>query len=113
VYAGGEGDSGNTLRGNTANDNARNGIYAFGATENTFEANKMFGNAILDARDDARDRNIWNANQCVTDFPCPHTPHAAQSKASRSNTGSLLRRVEAPNSLGAGATRPPQEILLG
>ena len=23
--------------------------------ENTFEANKMFGNAILDARDDARD----------------------------------------------------------
>ena len=25
----------------------------------------MFGNAILDARD----RNIWNANQCVTDFP--------------------------------------------
>ena len=37
--------------------------------ENTFEANKMFGNAILDARDDARDRNRWNANQCVTDFP--------------------------------------------
>lgn len=37
--------------------------------ENTFEANKMFGNAILDARDDARDRNIWNAIQCVTDFP--------------------------------------------
>ena len=69
MYAGWEGDSGNTLRGNTANDNARNGIYAFGATENTFEANKMFGNAILDARDDARDRNIWNANQCVTDFP--------------------------------------------
>jgi len=37
--------------------------------ENTFEANKMFGNAILDARDDARDRNLWSANQCVTDFP--------------------------------------------
>jgi parallel beta-helix repeat protein len=65
VYAGWEGDSGNTLRGNTANYNARNRIYAFGATENTFEANKMFGNVILDARD----RNIWNANQCVTDFP--------------------------------------------
>jgi parallel beta-helix repeat protein len=65
VYAGWEGDSGNTLGGNTANDNARNRIYAFGATENTFEANKMFGNAILDARD----RNLWNANQCVTDFP--------------------------------------------
>ena len=65
MYAGWEGDSGNTLRGNTANDNARNGIYAFGTTENTFEANKMFGNAILDARD----RNLWNANQCVTDFP--------------------------------------------
>ena len=56
MYAGWEGDSGNTLRGNTANDNARNGLYAFGATENTFEANKMFGNAILDARDDARDQ---------------------------------------------------------
>ena len=69
MFAGWEGDSGNTLRGNTANDNARNAFYAFGATENTFEANKMFGNAILDARDDARDRNIWNANQCVTDFP--------------------------------------------
>ena len=55
MFAGWEGDSDNTLRGNTANDNARNGIYAFGATENTFEANKMFGNAILDARDDARD----------------------------------------------------------
>lgn len=65
MYAGWEGDSGNTLRGNTANDNARNRIYAFGATENTFEANKMFGNAILEARD----RNIWNANQCATDFP--------------------------------------------
>ena len=58
MYAGWEGDSGNTLRGNTANDNARNGIYAFGATENTFEANKMFGNAILDARRRPRQKHM-------------------------------------------------------
>jgi hypothetical protein len=29
----------------------------------------MFSNAILDVREDARARNIWIANQCVTDFP--------------------------------------------
>jgi hypothetical protein len=49
VYAGWEGDSGNTLRGNTANDNARNGIYAFGATgeESFHEVVKSYGSMFL------------------------------------------------------------------
>ena len=49
MYAGWEGDSGNTLRGNTANDNARNGIYAFGATgeESFHEVVKSYGSMFL------------------------------------------------------------------
>ena len=29
----------------------------------------MFGNGLVDARDQARDRNTWIANRCSTDSP--------------------------------------------
>ena len=45
---------------------------AAGATNNTFEANQMLGNGIIngvDARDDARASNLWRGNICLTDVP--------------------------------------------
>jgi parallel beta-helix repeat protein len=65
-------NSGNILRGSVAARNGRYGVYAQGATGNLFEANQMFGNGVLDARDEARESNTWIANQCATDFPAGH-----------------------------------------
>ena len=62
-------NSGNTLRGNIAERNGEYGIYAQGASSNVFEANRMLGNGVLDARDDAPLTNAWIANECLTDFP--------------------------------------------
>jgi hypothetical protein len=73
------GNSKNTINGNVSNANARNGIYAEGATGNAFAANSMNSNGTanppnlppiyFDARDDARAWNTWIGNQCLTDFP--------------------------------------------
>jgi parallel beta-helix repeat protein len=75
------GNAGNTVRGNIAERNGRNGIYAQGAIGNLFEANSMSGNGTgsfvppgVDARDgDDPNRtmllNTWVGNQCLTDFP--------------------------------------------
>jgi parallel beta-helix repeat protein len=63
------GNTGNLLSSNVAERNRRYGIWAEGATGNTFEENRMLGNATLDARDDARASNTWTANHCFTDFP--------------------------------------------
>jgi parallel beta-helix repeat protein len=65
----GPGTSENVVRGNVADENGRNGIYALGAIANLFEANQMLGNAVYDARDDNRAANTWSANDCLTDFP--------------------------------------------
>ena len=62
-------DAGNLVQGNTAERNRRYGIYAQGAKGTLFQANTMLANGVLDARDDARDANIWAASQCQTDFP--------------------------------------------
>jgi parallel beta-helix repeat protein len=65
-----EGDNtANVFRGNVAERNDRYGIYTQGATANLFEANYMFGNGVLDARDEARESNTWSGNHCATDFP--------------------------------------------
>src|SRR5215217_2976904 len=65
----GLGNSGNVLRGNVVDRNGRYGIYAQGAIANLFEANRMFGNGVLDARDDNRAANTWSGNSCLADFP--------------------------------------------
>jgi parallel beta-helix repeat protein len=62
-------NNGNDLQGNLAERNGEYGIYAQGAIGNLFEANRMFGNAVYDARDDNRAANAWSANECLTDFP--------------------------------------------
>ena len=62
-------NNGNDLQGNLAERNGEYGIYAQGAIGNLLEANRMFGNAVYDARDDNRAANAWSANQCLTDFP--------------------------------------------
>jgi nitrous oxidase accessory protein NosD len=71
-------NTGNQVRNNVTERNGRNGIYAarvvlagqpFAPSENTFEGNRMVGNAEFDARDDARELNTWTGNQCVTDSP--------------------------------------------
>jgi parallel beta-helix repeat protein len=59
----------NVLRGNVAERNGEYGIYAQGAIQNLFEANRMLGNGVLDARDDNRAANTWIASQCLTDYP--------------------------------------------
>jgi parallel beta-helix repeat protein len=72
------GNAGNVVRGNVADRNDRNGIYAQGAVGNVFEANSMSANGVsadgmpprgFDARDDNRTTNTWIATDCVTDFP--------------------------------------------
>jgi parallel beta-helix repeat protein len=69
------GNTGNLVRGNTVTNNGSNGIrVADGATGNTFEANQMLGNGrivttAVDARDDAREFNVWRGNLCLTDIP--------------------------------------------
>ena len=63
------GNSGNTIDHNTADDNGDTGIYSMGATGNSFLLNSMFGNTILDARDDNRPANTWSGNSCNTDSP--------------------------------------------
>lgn len=63
------GSNGNTIHSNLAERNGRYGIYAQGAVQNVFEANRMFGNGVYDARDDNRTANAWSANDCLTDFP--------------------------------------------
>ena len=65
----GLGNSGNVLRSNVVDRNGRYGIYAQGAIANLFEANRMFGNGVLDARDDNRAANTWSGNSCLADFP--------------------------------------------
>jgi parallel beta-helix repeat protein len=62
-------NSGNVLRGNVAERNGEYGIYAQGAIANLFEANRMFGNGVYDARDENRAANTWSGNHCLTDFP--------------------------------------------
>jgi parallel beta-helix repeat protein len=62
-------NNGNVLRGNVAERNGEYGIYAQGAIANLFEANRMLGNGVLDARDENRAANTWSANHCLTDFP--------------------------------------------
>jgi len=64
----------NLVRGNKITNNDKDGIrVAAGATGNTFEANEMLGNGngttTVDARDDAREFNLWRGNVCLTDFP--------------------------------------------
>jgi parallel beta-helix repeat protein len=69
------GNTNNTISGNVTDSNARNGIYAAGATGNRFEGNEMLGNGTVptlggvDARDDLRASNTWTGNACVTDIP--------------------------------------------
>jgi parallel beta-helix repeat protein len=63
------GNTDNTIDYNKADDNGQIGIYSMGATGNTFLFNSMFGNAVFDARDDARASNTWSGNHCNTDFP--------------------------------------------
>ena len=69
------GNTENLVRGNTVTSNGSYGIRATGATGNTFEDNEMLGNGWrpgivgVDARDDARESNVWRANICLTDFP--------------------------------------------
>jgi hypothetical protein len=73
------GNSGNTISDNVSNANARNGVYAEGATGNVFAGNVMHGNGnanppdvppiYFDARDNARASNTWIGNDCLTDFP--------------------------------------------
>jgi parallel beta-helix repeat protein len=62
-------NSGNIVRGNVAERNGEYGIYAQGAVANLFEANRMLGNGVLDARDENRAANTWSGNYCLTDFP--------------------------------------------
>jgi parallel beta-helix repeat protein len=62
-------NNGNVLRGNVAERNGEYGIYAHGAIQNLFEANRMLANSVFDARDDNRAANTWVANQCLTDYP--------------------------------------------
>ena len=64
----------NLVRGNKITNNDKDGIrVAAGATGNTFEANEILGNGrilgFVDARDDAREFNVWRGNVCLTDFP--------------------------------------------
>ena len=62
--------TGNEFLRNVAEVNSRYGIFADQfTTQNVFELNWMFGNAIHDAHDDARPANTWSGNQCATDFP--------------------------------------------
>jgi nitrous oxidase accessory protein NosD len=70
------GNTGNLVSNNTVTDNGSNGVrVAAGATGNSFEANEMLGNGRVastggvDARDDARDFNVWRGNVCLTDLP--------------------------------------------
>ena len=69
------GNTDNLVRGNTVTNNGRDGIWAeAGATGNTFEANEIIGNGNgtlrgVDARDDAREFNVWRGNVCLTDLP--------------------------------------------
>jgi parallel beta-helix repeat protein len=62
-------NNGNDLRGNLAERNGEYGIYAQSAIQNLFEANRMLGNGVYDARDENRAANTWVANVCVSDFP--------------------------------------------
>jgi parallel beta-helix repeat protein len=62
-------NTGNTIDHNTADENGDTGIYSSGATGNSFLFNSMFGNAVFDARDDARGSNTWSGNHCNTDSP--------------------------------------------
>ena len=61
--------AGNVVGMNSAEANARYGIYSQGAQGNLFQANVMLGNGLLDARDEARATNTWVGNRCLTDFP--------------------------------------------
>ncbi|RQW84084.1 right-handed parallel beta-helix repeat-containing protein [Micromonospora globispora] len=78
-----DGNTGNVIRGNTADRNAfgiRTGLYTTG---NTIESNQMLGNGQFDAREATFTTvdgvtvlgNNWIGNQCVTDDPagtiCP------------------------------------------
>ncbi|WP_176731841.1 right-handed parallel beta-helix repeat-containing protein [Micromonospora rhizosphaerae] len=64
------GNAGNDVRDNVTERNGRRGIYAASSTsDNTFSGNWMFGNGVLDARDDNRTANTWVGNQCLTDYP--------------------------------------------
>jgi parallel beta-helix repeat protein len=62
--------SGNTIQHNDADDNGQIGIYNLAASiGNTFLDNSMFGNGLVDARDDNRASNTWSGNKCDTDSP--------------------------------------------
>lgn len=69
------GNDRNTVQGNIAERNGRNGIYLQGAVDTLLESNTMLANGVnptlagVDARDDARPSNTWTDNHCVTDFP--------------------------------------------
>ena len=63
------GNTGNTIDHNRADDNGDTGIYSMGAAGNSFLFNSMFGNEVLDARDDDRPSNTWSGNSCDTDSP--------------------------------------------
>jgi hypothetical protein len=62
-------NTGNQIANNTTNQNNTNGIWANGATGNTFQSNHMNLNVGFDALDDNRPANTWTGNHCVTDFP--------------------------------------------
>jgi parallel beta-helix repeat protein len=59
----------NRIENNETDKNNRNGIYAEGATNNTFANNRAFLNVGFDARDDNRPANTWTGNHCDTDSP--------------------------------------------
>ncbi len=65
-----EAGSGNTIGHNNADDNGDTGIYNQGGTANTFLQNSMFGNAVVDARDDNRARTP-GAGTSATPTPRP------------------------------------------
>ncbi len=63
----------NIFRHNESDENGRDGIAVNatfgGGTGNTFERNRVRGNAEFDARDDMRPANTWIRNHCETDSP--------------------------------------------
>jgi hypothetical protein len=62
--------SGNTISHNDSDNNGTNGIYNQSpSTGNFFLDNNMFGNVLIDARDDNRPSNTWSGNKCDTDSP--------------------------------------------
>ena len=83
------GNTDNVVRGNTVTDNASNGIRVeVGATANIFEANEILGNGRTvngagDARDDAREFNVWSGNVCLTDIPTGSICAIGSADASR------------------------------